>query len=61
MMSLPFMQPSKYVHATGNPPSSLTDELQRDDVQRTDEPFIFTPRGRQVRRPAKTEELKNNG
>ena len=33
---------SQYVHATNNPPSSLTDGLQRDDVQRTDEPFIFT-------------------
>ena len=44
---------SQYVHATDNPPSSLTDELQRDDVQRTDEPFIFTRRGRQVRRPVR--------
>ena len=33
---------SQYVDATNNPLSSLIDELQRDDVQRTDEPFIFT-------------------
>ena len=44
---------SQYVHATDNPPSSLTDELQRDDVQRTDEPLIFTRRGRQVIRPVR--------
>ena len=44
---------SQYVHSTDNPPSSLTDELQRDDVQRTDKPVIFTRRGRQVRRPVR--------
>ena len=44
---------SQYVHSTDNPPSSLTDELQRDHVQRTDESLIFTRRRRQVRRPVR--------